>query len=297
MVLALARGYSLAADEWLGRHETVLGLGGIVAAYKNDAVKNLAYASAAKAGARGLYAAKKLSELVPGDEKSLKVDEVEVEVCDAAPATREALQALGVGKLKQVARANKVDVSGCVEKGHLVDALLDAHVPLPADPNKAPAAPPASDAARKQQQEEAMKASMPIFLEALLRVSLVDVHETVRNVCAKVLADEALDLDGRKKRALGLKLFGAALFEAKKINDRQARERARATAAAAADDARAGDAARKHKKRGHEAGAPDADSDETTRRFEHAVNVTMAAAMGQELSEDHGKHKPGDDAP
>ncbi|EGB10699.1 hypothetical protein AURANDRAFT_52660 [Aureococcus anophagefferens] len=196
LILALARGYGLAADEWLGRHDGVLGIAGVVSSYKNDAFKNLAYANAARAGAQGLYAAKKLSELVPVDKEA-------------------------------------------------------AHI------------------------EEAYKASMPIFLEAMLRVSLVDVHETVRNVCAKVLADEALDLEGRRKRARGLKLFSAALFAAKRDSDRRAKSRPKPPADAAAATGDEGEA-----------------KDESARRIEHAVNVTMAAAMGQELSEDHGKHMP-----
>ena len=274
LILALARGYGLAADEWLGRHDGVLGIAGVVSSYKNDAFKNLAYANAARAGAQGLYAAKKLSELVPVDKEAAHIEEVEVEVDDETPAARSDLAALGVGKLKALAKRHRVDVSGCVEKAHLVDALLAAHVPLPKEAKPAEAAPSAADA-RKKQTEEAYKASMPIFLEAMLRVSLVDVHETVRNVCAKVLADEALDLEGRRKRARGLKLFSAALFAAKRDSDRRAKSRPKPPADAAAATGDEGEA-----------------KDESARRIEHAVNVTMAAAMGQELSEDHGKHMP-----
>ena len=35
------------------------------------------------------------------------------------------------------------------------------------------------------------------------------------------------------------------------------------------------------------------DTEATAKRFEHAMNVTMAAAMGQELSENHGAEMPG----
>ncbi|KAH8053411.1 hypothetical protein JL722_9639 [Aureococcus anophagefferens] len=250
LILALARGYGLAADEWLGRHDGVLGIAGVVSSYKNDAFKNLAYANAARAGAQGLYAAKKLSELVPVDKEAAHIEEVEVEVDDETPAARSDLAALGVGKLKALAKRHRVDV-GEAGRGRAVGD------------------------ARKKQTEEAYKASMPIFLEAMLRVSLVDVHETVRNVCAKVLADEALDLEGRRKRARGLKLFSAALFAAKRDSDRRAKSRPKPPADAAAATGDEGEA-----------------KDESARRIEHAVNVTMAAAMGQELSEDHGKHMP-----
>ncbi|KAH8066979.1 hypothetical protein JL721_7974 [Aureococcus anophagefferens] len=190
LILALARGYGLAADEWLGRHDGVLGIAGAASPYKND-VQEFGVRERARAGAQGLYAAKKLSELVPVDKEAAHIEEVEVEVDDETPAARSDLAALGVGKLKALAKRHRVDVSGCVEKAHLVDALLAAHVPLPKEAKPAEAAPAAADA-RKKQTEEAYKASMPIFLEAMLRVSLVDVHETVRNVCAKVLAAEAL---------------------------------------------------------------------------------------------------------
>ncbi|KAH8065274.1 hypothetical protein JL720_12879 [Aureococcus anophagefferens] len=226
LILALARGYGLAADEWLGRHDGVLGIAGVVSSYKNDAFKNLAYANAARAGAQGLYAAKKLSELVPVDKEAAHIEEVEVEVDDETPAARSDLAALGVGKLKALAKRHRVDVSGCVEKAHLVDALLAAHVPLPREAKPAEAAPSAADA-RKKQTEEAYKASMPIFLEAMLRV------------------------------------------------DRRAKSRPKPPADAAAATGDEGEA-----------------KDESARRIEHAVNVTMAAAMGQEPSEDHGKHMP-----
>ena len=70
-------------------------------------------------------------------------------------ATRDELAALGAGALKRLARARGVDASSCVEKAHLVDALVAASVPLDAatpPPDAAPtspdgAAPPQSDAA------------------------------------------------------------------------------------------------------------------------------------------------------
>ena len=46
-----------------------------------------------------------------------------------------------------------------------------------------------------------MKAKMPVFLDAMLRVSLVDVYETLRKVVHRVLADESVDMDARRPRA------------------------------------------------------------------------------------------------
>ena len=92
---------------------------------------------------------------------------------DAAPASREDLEALGAGALKRLAREHAVDVSGCVEKAHLVDALRKAQAPLPEDhPKRSKQATPSHT---PKPSEEAMKESMPLFLDAMLRVSLVDV--------------------------------------------------------------------------------------------------------------------------
>ena len=67
------------------------------------------------------------------------------------------------------------------------------------------------------------------------------------------MADEAVDVDARRRRAAALKLFAGALHAARaEVTD-------------------------------------DAPTDvEPEKRFEHAMNVTMAAAMGQEMSEGHG---------
>jgi len=239
LVLALARGYACGADEWLGARDTPLGLGSIIPAAKLDAFKNAAYASAARAGARGLYAAKQLADASEKAHRSRGPVEPE-------PAAREDLLDLSVGQLKKLARDADVDVSMAVEKAHIVDALLLVKAPLPADHPKRVAATPLSP-------EDEMKAKMPVFLDAMLRVSLVDVYETLRKVVHRVLADEAVDVDARRRRAAALKLFAGALHAARaEVTD-------------------------------------DAPTDvEPEKRFEHAMNVTMAAAMGQEMSEGHG---------
>merc|ERR1711981_1099804 len=88
--------------------------------------------------------------------------------------------------------------------------------------------------------EEEMKAKMPVFLDAMLRVSLVDVYETLRKVVHRVLADESVDMDARRRRAAALKIFADALH-------------------AASSEV-----------------AADVSSDvEPEKRFEHAMNVTM----------------------
>ena len=105
--------------------------------------------------------------------------------------------------------------------------------------------------------EEEMKAKMPVFLDAMLRVSLVDVYETLRKVVHRVLADESVDMDARRRRAAALKLFADALHAASS-----------------------------------EVSSDIATDVEPEKRFEHAMNVTMAAAMGQEMSEGHGDAIP-----
>ena len=102
-----------------------------------------------------------------------------------------------------------------------------------------------------------MKAKMPVFLDAMLRVSLVDVYETLRKVVHRVLADESVDMDARRRRAAALKLFADALHAASS-----------------------------------EVSSDIATDVEPEKRFEHAMNVTMAAAMGQEMSEGHGDSMP-----
>ena len=92
----------------------------------------------------------------------------------------------------------------------------------------------------------------------MLRVSLVDVYETLRKVVHRVLADEAIDVAARRRRAAALKLFASALHAA--WTEVSAEE-------------------------------PD-ETVEPEKRFEHAMNVTMAAAMGQEMSEGHGSEMP-----
>ena len=133
----------------------------------------------------------------------------------------------------------------CLEKSNMVDALVLVKVPLPADHPKRIANTPKSP-------EEEMKAKMPVFLDAMLRVSLVDVYETLRKVVHRVLADESVDMDKRRRRAAALKLFADALHGASS-----------------------------------EVSVESTDV-EPEKRFEHAMNVTMAAAMGQEMSEGHG---------
>merc|ERR1719364_67680 len=238
LVLALARGYACGADEWLGSVDTPLGLGSILPAAKLDAFKNMAYASAARAGASGLYAAKQLADASEKAQKRQGSTEPE-------PASRDDLMELSIAQLKKLARDNDVDVSMCLEKSNIVDALVLVKVPLPADHPKRIANTPKSP-------EEEMKAKMPVFLDAMLRVSLVDVYETLRKVVHRVLADESVDMDARRRRAAALKLFADALH-------------------AASSEV-----------------SVDSTDVEPEKRFEHAMNVTMAAAMGQEMSEGHG---------
>ena len=154
------------------------------------------------------------------------------------------------GEWEEIARDNDVDVSMCLEKAHIVDALVLVKVPLPADHPKRIANTPKSP-------EEEMKAKMPVFLDAMLRVSLVDVYETLRKVVHRVLADESVDMDARRRRAAALKLFAGALHAASS-----------------------------------EVSSDIATDVEPEKRFEHAMNVTMAAAMGQEMSEGHGDSMP-----
>merc|ERR1712167_538282 len=97
LVLALARGYSCGADEWLGSVDTPLGLGSILPAAKLDAFKNMACASAARAGASGLYAAKQLAD---ASEKAQKRSQQS----EPAPASREDLLELSISQLKKLAR-------------------------------------------------------------------------------------------------------------------------------------------------------------------------------------------------
>ena len=52
LVLALARGYSCGADEWLGSVDTPLGLGSILPAAKLDAFKNMAFEQTLKTAVR-----------------------------------------------------------------------------------------------------------------------------------------------------------------------------------------------------------------------------------------------------
>ena len=242
LVLALARGYACGADEWLGSVDTPLGLGSILPAAKLDAFKNMAYASAARAGASGLYAAKQLADASEKAQKRQGSTEPE-------PASRDDLLELPISQLKKLARDNDVDVSMCLEKSNIVDALVLVRVPLPPDHPKRIANTPKSP-------EEEMKAKMPVFLDAMLRVSLVDVYETLRKVVHRVLADESVDMDARRRRATALKLFADALHAASSEVSVESSEV------------------------------------EPEKRFEHAMNVTMAAAMGQEMSEGHGDAIP-----
>ena len=112
-------------------------------------------------------------------------------------------------------------------EGIIVDALVLVKVPLPADHPKRIANTPKSP-------EEEMKAKMPVFLDAMLRVSLVDVYETLRKVVHRVLADESVDMDARRRRAAALKLFADALHAASSevssdiATGRRARKRSRA---------------------------------------------------------------------
>ena len=84
-------------------------LGSILPAAKLDAFKNMAYASAARAGASGLYAAKQLAD---ASEKAQKRSQQS----EPAPASREDLLELSISQLKKLAREHDVDVSMCLEK-------------------------------------------------------------------------------------------------------------------------------------------------------------------------------------
>merc|ERR1711871_1331882 len=188
----------------LGSVDTPLGLGSILPAAKLDAFKNMAYASAARAGASGLYAAKQLADASEKAQKRQQSTEPE-------PASRDDLMELSVSQLKKLARDNDVDVSMCLEKSNIVDALVLVKVPLPPDHPKRIANTPKSP-------EEDMKA--------------------------------------RRRRAAALKLFADALHAASSEVSVESSEV------------------------------------EPEKRFEHAMNVTMAAAMGQEMSEGHGDAMP-----
>ncbi|KAJ1446981.1 X-domain of DnaJ-containing-domain-containing protein [Pelagophyceae sp. CCMP2097] len=253
---ALACAYTSAADEWLGIHDSVLGLGAHLPHARARAHAVSVYAAAAGASVRGLLAAKRLTEDMQREDSD---DDGEAKVSTQKPFTKDELRAMKTGDLKKLAQQNNVSLAGCVEKSNIADALFAADVSAPPNEEEPP---PSKEGRKAERTNEAIKAQMPVFLDALLQVSLYDVQCTLASVCDKVLDDESVDLPQRKLRAKGLQLFGRELHAALKA----------ARSAASTDLVKT-------------PGKKAKDKAAAQQRFEHAMNVTMAKAMGQEMSE------------
>lgn len=258
LVQALATAYRAAADDWLGRRSLLAAPSAVAANVAATASRASAYASAAAAAARGAMAVKRFADAVEQHQNMVQ-------------KARDDLLAMSVADLKALARARDVDVSTCREKTDLVDTILDGQpsVQVPGD-------------ARPQNTDDAMRTALPVFLDVLVRVSVVDVHRTLDAVTHKLLADQSVDLDARRHRATRLKTFARAL-------DAHARRKPRSQRAAPAQGSADHDRPRTA------SGDPDSDQpprDEATLRFERAVHATMANAMGQEVSDPHTNDSP-----
>ncbi|KAJ8603733.1 hypothetical protein CTAYLR_000242 [Chrysophaeum taylorii] len=259
LVYGLASSYRAAADDWLGRRSLLAAPSAVASKVVRAASRASAYASAARAAARGAVVAKRVAEAV--DERKHRPA--------TRVATRDDLATMSVSELKRLARDNNVETATCCEKADLVDALLAANpdgleiVAQPDDQNPNGGLP-----------EAAMRDALPVFLEAMIRVSIVDVHRTLEVVTRKVLDDESVDVDARRERALRLKHFARAL-DARAYEQRTRKPESDQKNTQSPDDA--GTAA-----------ASSGTANDATARFERAVNVTVATAMGQDLSAEEG---------
>lgn len=72
----------------------------------------------------------------------------------------------------------------------------------------------AAHSLKEEDQAKMMHSQMGSFLEGAWYVSVVDVETTVRHVCRKVLGDNSLAKEGRRKRAAALKRIGELFLEA-----------------------------------------------------------------------------------
>mmetsp|Transcript_23391 Transcript_23391/g.92725 ORF Transcript_23391/g.92725 Transcript_23391/m.92725 type:complete len:701 (+) Transcript_23391:188-2290(+) len=229
LATALADAYAYAADAYLASSRDGVGavLNGPLSSASNSASRAAAYVAAAAAAARGLAAVKKLHDdlvgadlaAIDGDRSAASAgdDGAGASSCAAQgrrrrppagaaqqhtlhkrPATRAELEAMSASALKRLARARRVDLTGCCEKGHLVDALLEAGVrleaankeeaPSPPPPEQQPceATTPAVDA------EAAVRDALPVFIRAMVKISIVDVQRTLDKVTAKVFDDASV---------------------------------------------------------------------------------------------------------
>lgn len=260
LVACLSSSYRAAADGWLGRRSVLAAPAAVASKVARAASRAQAYASAASAATRGVVAVKRVAEAV--DEKNHKPSGTTRRV------GRDELNCMSVSELKRLARDNGVETSTCCEKADLVDALLEGK-PDGLEVTKGDDTNTAEDDSKRNDTlagvpENAMKRALPIFLEAMVRVSIVDIHRTLEVVTAKVLDDESVDLDARRQRALRLRHFAKALDA-----EAYAQRRIQTNRSPPSADV-----------------APTLQSeDDVAARFERAVNVTVARAMGQDLSD------------
>lgn len=260
LVACLSSSYRAAADGWLGKRSVLAAPAAVASKVARAASRAQAYASAASAATRGVVAVKRVAEAV--DEKNHKPSGT------TRRLGRDELNSMSISELKRLARDNGVETSTCCEKADLVDALLEGkpdgvEVSKDDDNNN-------SEEDNKRNDtlagvpENAMKRALPIFLEAMMRVSIVDIHRTLEVVTAKVLDDESVDVEARRQRALRLRHFAKAL-DAEAYAHRRNQTNSRRPSADSAHTLQA--------------------EDDVAARFERAVNVTVACAMGQDLSD------------
>lgn len=264
LVASLASSYRAAAADWLGRRSILNAPAALSSNVVRAANRTQAYVSAARAATRGVVAAKRVAQAADTDRTTGASKKRNVRVLKLSG---DDLGSMPVSELKKIARGHGVDTATCCEKSDLVEAILagksDIEILVEEEEEESSGSQRTEREGQQEQpvaiNEEAMKTALPVFLDALIRVSIVDVHRTLEVVAEKVLEDESVDLDARKTRATRLKHFAKSL-------DKHAYEQRHAS---------------KPTQPIGEKEQPDA----AAARFERAVNVTMATAMGQDLSE------------
>lgn len=277
LVQCLASSYRAAADEWLGRRSLLAAPAAFTSKISRAASRAQAYASAARAATRGVVAVKRIAEAVEDNHDNRAATRL---------VDREELAAMSVAELKRLARDNGVDTAACCEKANIVDALLDGRP----DGLEVTQAKAEEDVIPNGVPEEAVRTALPVFLDALVRVSIVDVHRTLEIVAAKVLDDESVDTDARHRRAKLLKHFARALDDCSVRERAKLRAKQPLTAHIPASNPNRG--ANANTAATHDAGS---DSVNVAARFERALNVTVASAMGQDLSDFDGDNDQLDD--
>jgi len=201
--------YSNQANEYLGFSGSVLGIGGYVAWCDQWGHEKKQQWCMVRSAAKGLLAVKRIDTTMKKEAEQQQLKEAEQErIRRGLPKERGCMPGIGLcgGGLRNIKR-NVWDETATADEG-----------PMPGSPGSPgyPGMPSqlSPEGAAKVQAE--VEQSLPVFLEVLWRISVMDIEKTVVNASKKVLQDEDVDKETRRRRALALRIIGEAFLQESK---------------------------------------------------------------------------------